>query len=247
MSKIIIFSLTILVFIFSSANAKNYLPENELPSQTSTNDRFCTSYADCMHKIEGYAFTCNTKTNQCVCDMGYDEKMTYKFNRTTMSTDTSVSCETRTCQFNSTCTKTWGPHSYCFLDNDIKFNRCRCDVGSWFDAETGLCGSFLDINLGHINYLLVFGPPAAGIVFFIIFIVVVVAFLRRRNQRKAIASRIGNNQNPHQNPHQNLHQNLQPAFNPNPVLQHQNPPGFNPAYTGNPTTSVYPNIAPHKQ
>lgn len=214
---------TFLVFFLAvSTNAKTILqPENELQrltNQASTNDLFCNSYDDCINKLPGHNFACNTKLNKCICAMGYDDIST---------TATSLSCEARHCTLNSTCTGSWGPHSYCYLFTlKPELNMCQCgdDQGesTFFNSQTGLCDQLFYI--GPINYWLIFGPLAGGFVVFTIFIIVAVFLVKRRREQMKTAGQVNSRvlaQNPHQNPQ----------------------PGFNSVYTENPTTSAYPNLS----
>ncbi len=192
----------------------------------------CSSYSDCDRHLGTWS-SCNSN-GRCVCDMGYEEKAT--------TGSSGSKCQRRSCSSTTDCMTKYGTNSHC------SFGSCSCDYNYSYDLQLETCSrsSSYDYYYYHSgpNFGLIIGLPVT--IIGLIIISVAIVMVRRRRQQElaaAAAARVVAMQRGAvvQQPatvvinHQQNPQHFQPPQHPqHPVYyqQQQNPPPFNPTFTG---------------
>ena len=188
----------------------------------------CRTFHDCIPKI-GLRSTCNNQ-GRCVCAMGFTEAMKAEKNPHGNGTILTKTCEYFNCKAsNVSCHARWGFMSHCDLSD-----RCRCDLGYWFDSDKGGRGECtneghnFDTNYErHIgpNYLAI-GLVAGGAVAIIVLLIVLICCCLKRKGKKVEERRqaVARNNAAHEAHRRSLRQEIPSA--PVAANQQQNPGAY---------------------
>ncbi|KAH9388290.1 hypothetical protein TYRP_009504 [Tyrophagus putrescentiae] len=198
----------------------------------------CGTMSDCIRKFGRFS---HCSMGNCHCNASY----TYDLQLETCSRGNTIVVSHYSCGSFNDCDQHLGVFSSCNINRN-----CFCDAGYSYDYTTNLCSSYTGntryrydyyYNSGP-NFGLIIGLPVA-IIGFIIIIVAIIIIVRRRRQQEmaAAAARVVAMQRGgvvQQQPttiisHQQNSQHPQHPvyYQQNPQPQ-QNPPPFNPTFTG---------------
>ena len=183
---------------------------------------YCNALSDCRQYLGTWS-SCNSN-QRCVCDMGYEVR------------PGSMYCQKVSCSWATDCTGKFGLFSHCSLSS------CSCDYNYSYDLQLETCSrsSSYDYYYYHSgpNFGLIIGLPVT--IIGLIIISVAIVMVRRRRQQElaaAAAARVVAMQRGavvQQQPTVIINHQQNPQHPQHPVYYQpqQNPPPFNPTFTG---------------